>query len=227
MEALLLVGGLGTRLALPNLPKALAPIQQIPFLKILLDQLTHWQVSKIVLAIGHRAQAIVDYVNSLHLPIEYSWETAPLGTGGALLNALSKIRAETFLVMNGDSFFDLPLAPFLELHRTHSAVATIACHHIEDISRYGSLELEETGRIRCFQEKRGESKPGWINAGIYLMQKKALEAFPLRSCSLEKDIFPTLIPQGVFAYRHSATFIDIGTPQSLQDAQNVLKSLVV
>ena len=128
MDAIVLAGGFGTRLAttLPNVPKALAPIQGVPFIEILL----HWLersgiVSRVVFALGHLSQVMSDYLSSRpsHIAIEFSIEATPLGTGGALLQALQKTNSTQILAMNGDSFFDLPLKAIREFHLAHGASA--------------------------------------------------------------------------------------------------------
>ena len=227
MDALILAGGLGTRLAaaVPHLPKTLAPIQDTPFLQILLNQLLKWKaISRVILAIGHKASLIEEYIQTITypLPIALIRESSPLGTGGALLNALPQIEGETFLAMNGDSFFDLDFEPFFAFHRAKESKLSIACMEIEDTSRYGSILSDRSCRITCFTEKSPLKLPGKINAGIYLAEKKAFTHFPKSACSLEREIFSTLLTSGIYAFSSTGVFIDIGTPQSLKEAQTVL-----
>lgn len=225
IDAILLTGGLGTRLAqtVPHLPKALAPIQGTPFLQLLFEQLhASGLISKIILALGYKASAIQSYCQSLPYPIEFSIETTPLGTGGAILHALSKTTSSTLLVMNGDSFFDLSLSSFLAFHREQQSDFTIACREVEDASRYGAVEFDSRQRIVSFSEKSQSVKPGWINAGLYLIEKRVLSPFPHSSLSLEKEIFPCLLTKKLFAYPHSGVFIDIGTQNSYFEAQEIL-----
>lgn len=228
VTAVILAGGLGTRLALtvPHLPKALAPIQGIPFLHLLFHQLeVSGIVSKLVLALGHKAADIQSFLNreSLSFPIELSVESSPLGTGGALLHALPKVEGDTFLALNGDSYFDLSLSNFLNFHLSRQADISIACQKMEDVSRYGSIEIDSTARIISWAEKSPFKQPGWINGGLYFIQKSLLNSFAPGPYSLEKDFFPLFLRRQMFAYRHEGTFIDIGTPGSYNEAQQILK----
>lgn len=226
VAAVILAGGLGTRLAqtVPHLPKALAPIQGVPFLQLLLQQLEKSGIiSKIVLALGHKAASIQEFLTHTSLPIHYSIEPSPLGTGGALLHALPQADGQTLLVLNGDSFFDLSLSHFLDFHRAHAADLSIACREVEDTSRYGSVEWDSTFQIRGFREKSSLSQPGWINAGLYLIQKDLLKRFSPGIYSLEKDFFPQFLKKKALAYPNAGSFIDIGTPNSYNEAQELLK----
>jgi D-glycero-alpha-D-manno-heptose 1-phosphate guanylyltransferase len=229
VTGIILAGGLGTRLAgtLPHLPKTLAPIQGIPFLKLLLDQLDKSQIlSKVILALGVKAENVQQFLRSRSygFTLETSVESSPLGTGGALLNALERASTETLLVLNGDSYFDLSLPDFLTFHQGKGADVTIDCKEMLDVSRYGSVEIEPSSQKICsFKEKCEQSESGWISAGLYLIQKDLLVSFQQGASSLEKDIFPHFLKNKIFAYAHVGSFIDIGTPNSYNDAQEILK----
>lgn len=231
--AIILAGGLGTRLAgvLPHLPKALAPIQQTPFLKILLQQLERAGIlSKIILALGHKADNIQHFLKDqpCRVPIDFSIETSPLGTGGALLHALHKTSAKTLFVLNGDSYFDFHPSDFLAFHQTKGADISIACTYVKDSSRYGAVEIENfSHRITAFNEKTLTCQPGWVSAGIYLMERAILSQFSEGVYSLEKDFLPHLLKKTIFAYPHKGNFIDIGTPSSYNDAQELLKPWIL
>lgn len=230
ITAIVLAGGLGTRLApvIPHLPKALAPIQGVPFLQLLLRQLEKSSIiSKIVLALGHKAESIQQFLAHTSLPIHYSIEPSPLGTGGALLHALPQADGSTLLVLNGDSFFDLSIPHFLDFHLSHAADLSIACREVEDTSRYGSVEWDSTLHIRGFREKSSLSQPGWINAGLYLIQKDLLKPFSPGVYSLEKDLFPQFLKKKALAYPNVGSFIDIGTPNSYNEAQQILNPWII
>ncbi len=224
--AIILAGGFGTRLApiLPHLPKALAPICGVPFLQILLRQLEKTSLfSKAILALGHKATDIQAYLEKapLDLPIDYSIETTPLGTGGALLQALQKADTDLVLAMNGDTFFDLSFPDFIAYHAAKKADFTLACRHVPDASRYGRLELSSHGKILSFQEKSSIPQEGWINGGIYLFHRHLFDGYHPKSYSLEKDLLPSL--KELYAFPQKGTFIDIGTLQSYDEAQEILK----
>ncbi|PIS03459.1 MAG: hypothetical protein COT85_00050 [Chlamydiae bacterium CG10_big_fil_rev_8_21_14_0_10_42_34] len=228
IDCIVLAGGLGTRLkeTVPDKPKPLAPIQGTPFLDLLLNQLPF--ASKIVLAVGYKASQIIDYYTNSPLPLDFSIETTPLGTGGAIKHALQKTTTNDLLVLNGDSFLNLSFEPFIKAHQNANADLTIASVHVENASRYGRLTLDsQTNKIVGFQEKSLNVEPGWINAGIYLMKRDLFENLDLGpTFSLEKEVFPHLLNKNVLSYPCSGTFIDIGTKESYLQAQQLLTAKV-
>ena len=228
VTAIVLAGGLGTRLlaSVPHLPKALAPIRGIPFLKLLLNQLEASNIVKeIILALGHKAEAIRTFIDTYHspIPIKLSVEPTPLGTGGALIQALPLASSSPLLVLNGDTYFDLPFASFLNFHKTRKADITLACREVSDTSRYGSIEITPSLRIASVSEKAPISQSGWINGGIYLIETHLLTPFPQGQYSIEKDFFPQFVKKWCYAFPHDGNFIDIGTPNSYNEAQEILK----
>ena len=227
LEVIILAGGLGTRLAsaVPHLPKILAPIQKTPFLHILLTQLAKANIiSKAILALRHRADEILQALSiPLPFPIEASFESHALGTGGAVLQALSKTSQEDILVINGDTFFDLSFSTLHAFHVEKKATITVATRQVPDRSRYGSIEIDSSSKIISYQEKATHSGKGLISAGIYLIQKKILLDLSIKESSLETDFFPLFIQKGAFSYLHSGVFIDIGTPESYEEAQTILQ----
>lgn len=228
IDAIILAGGFGTRLSqtLPHIPKALAPIKRVPFLDLLLEQLqASGIISKVVMALGYKAAHIETHVSqkSYSFPIEFSIEPTPQGTGGAIVLAVEKTTTNTLLILNGDSYFDLDLAHFLRAHLEKKGMGSIACREMEDTSRYGTLEIDPSDRIHSFREKNGCNTKGWINAGVYLMQKELFSSLPQANYSLEKELLPRFLEKKLFAYPHSGAFIDIGTPESYDEAQEILK----
>ncbi len=227
LDALILAGGLGTRLApvVPDLPKALAPIRGTPFLDLLLDRLAESKtVSKAILALGFRSEAILRHYRGKTppLPIRFVVEGEPLGTGGAVLNALPHTTGDALLILNGDCFCDLSYADFAAYHRAKKADVTLATFFSDDLRRYGSICFGDDGRICGFQEKAAEKKAGYLSAGIYLAQREALSSFETKACSIETDLFPKLLAKKAFAYVHRGSFLDIGTPESYTLAQEGL-----
>lgn len=230
VPVLILAGGLGSRLAhtVPHLPKALAPIQNTPFIHLLLRQIEKSALfSKIILALGHKASLIEQAAlpSNLSIPIEISRESIPLGTGGAILNTLDRIESDVFMVMNGDSFFDISFSRFFHFFYASKASVSIACAPIPatDPYRYGTLQLDLSGRVLKFSEKTNMPTSHWISTGIYLMKKELFADLPLIQLSLENDLFPRFLEKGIFGYIQQATFIDIGTHESYHEAQNTLK----
>ena len=218
IESIILAGGLGTRLreCVPDLPKPLAPINGAPFLDILLKQLETFPVSKIVLAVGYKAECIQDAYKGRSLI--FSVEDEPLGTGGALKKALALTSSEHVLALNGDSFLDIDFTAFWQQHQETRADLTLACLSMEN-ERYGSVSFEEdTRRIRSFTEASS-----WINGGVYLMQRDLLKEFP-PFFSLEKEAFPALLHKNLYGFPCKGTFIDIGTKSSFCEAQQLLRA---
>jgi NDP-sugar pyrophosphorylase family protein len=233
MEAVVLAGGQGTRLrkAVAGLPKSLAPIGKHPFLNYLLGWLRAQGVTDIILAVGHRRRDIVRHYNR-HQPqgmrLRYSIETTPLGTAGALRNLRSMLEGEEFLVLNGDSIFDVDLRQMLSFHRRHRAKTTLALASPPEAGRYGSVLLDPRGRIKAFVEKRAAVLPGrggqssaskWISGGLYIMSRAVFRHIPgQRDVSLEKEVFPRLIGGPFYGFPSKGYFIDIGVPEDYRRA---------
>jgi D-glycero-alpha-D-manno-heptose 1-phosphate guanylyltransferase len=232
MEAVVLAGGRGTRLrkAVPSLPKSMAPIGKGPFLSYLFGWLRAQGITEIILALGHRRKAIARYY-ARHQPsglsLRYSVETAPLGTGGALRNLRSMLAGEEFLVVNGDSIFDVDLRQMLAFHRRHRSETTLALASPPETGRYGSVVLDARKRIKAFLEKQtapeGENGAGrrrWVSGGLYIMNKAVFRHMPRRQeVSLEKDFFPRLIGRPFYGFPWEGYFIDIGVPEDYRKAQ--------
>lgn len=225
MDAIILAGGLGTRLkkTVPNLPKPLAPINNVPFLEILLDYVASFPfIDKVVLATGYKAEAITEFCDNHNYPFELSCsiETNPLGTGGAVKLAMQQTTSTTVAIFNGDSFFEVNLNKMHQAHKDWGGFLTLACAQVDDTSRYGCVEFDGA-RITTFKEKSASEGSGVINGGIYFLER-SLELPRDDAFSLEKDLFPIVLKKGVFGYRSSGKFIDIGTKESYFEAQGVL-----
>ncbi|MHB1938882.1 MAG: sugar phosphate nucleotidyltransferase, partial [Acidobacteriaceae bacterium] len=172
MEAILLAGGLGTRLAsrLHGIPKPMALVAGRPFLEILLNRLKRAGCTRVLLSVGHLHAVIQNHfgVSFYGMWLDYVIESVPLGTGGAIRTALAKATEDTVLVLNGDTFLQMDYAAMLESHAAEATSLTIAITQQADIARYGGVVLAGK-RIVGFQEK-GQTGPGWINAGVYALQ---------------------------------------------------------
>ena len=166
MKAVLLVGGLGTRLrsAVSSLPKALASVGDRPFLELLVRQLARQGISQLVMCTGYLAEQIEDTLgdgSSFGVKIEYSREAVPLGTGGALRLAQRYMQHECeFLVLNGDSFLQIDFSELISFHRKHDSLATIAVVPVQNASRYGTVHVEADDRVLRFAEKTGDNEIG-------------------------------------------------------------------
>ena len=225
VDAMVLAGGLGTRLrrTIPDRPKALAPIAGRPFITYLLDQLSAAELRSATLCVGYLADQIRTALGSEYegLPLEFSKEETPLGTAGALASALPKTNSDTIMVFNGDSFCDADLDAFLNSHEARRGSASLLLAKVPDVSRYGAVQVNPDGEITSFDEKSAGKGSGWINAGIYLIERRLLESMPpARPLSLERDVFPGWAGHGLLGVKAAARFIDIGTEDSFQAAQH-------
>jgi len=225
VSALVLAGGLGTRLrpVVSDKPKVLAPVAGRPFLTRLLDQLAQAGVRDAILCTGYMAGQIESALGASHGPLRlrYSPEAQPLGTGGALRLALPLTRSDPILALNGDSYCDLDLPAFWRWHNEKRSPASLCLCRVDDVSRYGHVHATAGGRVTRFTEKGSSAGPGWINAGVYLLSRQRVEAIPPgRPVSLERDVLPQWVDQGLFAYPSQGRFIDIGAPDSYAQAQS-------
>ncbi len=226
MEAIVLAGGFGTRLAsrLDGVPKPMAPVAGRPFLEILLNQLPRAGCTRIILSVGHLNQVIQNHFGIAFsgIPIDYAIEDVPLGTGGAIRLALVQAREDSVLVLNGDTFLAANYADMLRFHTAQGAAVTIAVVHQRDIARYGGVVIKEN-RIVGFDEK-GRSGPGWINGGAYVLNKNlAWPSTLAEKFSIEKDFFvPEVARLRLAAYEVEGYFLDIGVPEDLDRAQTEL-----
>lgn len=225
MEAILLCGGLGTRLrsVVSDRPKPMADIAGKPFLHYLVKMLSESGVKHLIFALGYMGEQIEAYFQSgeeYGLSISYSYEDSPLGTGGAIRNALSKVSGENVLVLNADTYFHTDYESLLREQLKNKAAMTIASRKIEDISRYGAILKDESGRILRWNEKMSSDQAeaprlGEINGGIYVMQKSLIKKIPEGKQSLENDCIPVWLEDGLYlqAVPSDGYFMDIGIPE--------------
>lgn len=219
--AVILAGGQGTRLrpVVADRQKVVSLVDKRPFLTFLLQKLYDSGINEIILACGHMAETVRDALKDFP-GLKYSLEAEPLGTGGALLQALRQSDADRLLVMNGDSFLDLDLIKFLHWFDQHAAPAAMVLTKVADVSRYGQVSLQGDW-IQTFQEKQVSNGAGWINAGIYCFERQVLVHLPWEGkFSLERDLFPVLVARKQLAgFPYEGYFIDIGTPETWHQAQ--------
>lgn len=224
LRALILCGGLGTRLrsAVAEVPKVLAPVAGRPFLDVLVAEIRRAGLHRLVLLAGHLADQVERYAGGPlrraypDVELALSAEPAPLGTAGAVKHAARFIDG-TFLLVNGDTFLELDAAALLAAHRAAGALVTLAAVPVPDTSRYGALDVAPDGALRSFTEKATAAGPGLINAGAYLAEPRLLDEIPAgRAASLEREILPALLARGerLQTHRQAGRFVDIGTPES-------------
>ena len=215
MDAVILAGGKGTRLASVSgeSPKVLMPVAGRPFLSHLLDQVRRAGVSRVILSTGYQAERLGEF--AAREKVLTCAESEPLGTGGGLRNTLSMLTSTDVLVMNGDSYVDADLKVLTSAHR---GLVTMLLTAVPDTSRYGRVETIN-GKVSGYVEK-GAAGPGDINAGVYVIARSVIESIPTgRAVSLERDVFPGYIGKGLRAVTGKYRFIDIGTPESYKEAE--------
>lgn len=226
MEAIVLAGGFGTRLrsVVNDLPKSMASVAGRPFLEHLFDYLILQGVNRVVLSVGYKSEYILGHFgeNYRSLEIQYAVENEPLGTGGGMRLALWKIDGPRALVMNGDSLFRFDYRALVEFHMKKKADATLGLRKLEDTSRYGRVTLNRARRITGFAEKGAETGPGYINGGVYVIEKSFIMEPHFRGkFSLERDCFEAYCNQNrFFGYPAGGYFRDIGIPEDFEKANN-------
>ncbi len=224
-QAMILAGGFGTRLqpALQGLPKCLAPVAGKPFLSHLLERLADLGCERVVLCTGYLADQVQAAFGDRFAEMElwYSVEEGPLGTGGAVRLALPLLEGDEFLVLNGDSFCPWEALPFLG-NPVEPALASLLLVEVEDVRRFGSVSILESGKVRSFLEKGAKGGAGLINAGVYRLRREALLQIPRgENISLETQVFPRLAQAGLLTGQvQHLPFIDIGTPESYARAES-------
>ena len=242
-EAIILAGGFGTRLqsVVSDLPKPMAPVNNIPFLNYQFNYLKHYDVKHVVLSVGHLADKIQDYYKTSFngINISYAKELSPMGTGGGIRLALEKCEDKQVIILNGDSFFDVDLKGFYEAHYHHESDFSMAVRKIADASRYGTLKTgnfflassssyknKNFFKVESFFEKSEKNESGIINGGIYILNKKQFFKHTKAShaFSIEKDFFEKQTQKlDIGAYLSDGYFIDIGIPEDYKKAQNDFK----
>jgi len=231
MEAIILAGGLGTRLReqLPDLPKPMAPIGGRPFLEHQIDYWIEQGVRNFILSVGYKREAIEGRFGARYRDAEiaYAVEDKPLGTGGGLVLSAEKLkRRDRFILLNGDTFFEVDLSEMKKMHRRENSDVTVALHQVEENTRYGSVKLAGDGRITDFSGAP-DAGNSLINGGVYIINRAALENTKWRagdSFSIENDLFPAMIESGVrfYGYISDGCFIDIGVPEDYKRAAELL-----
>lgn len=225
MQALILAGGLGTRLndMVRDRPKPLAPVAGRPFLSYQLEFLRAQRIQDVILCVGYRHEQVQRYVESCPIAdvnIQLSVESEPLGTAGAIKNAARFVDG-TFIVLNGDTFAEFELDALVQRHREvksqySATLGTLALTRVASADGYGAVQLGGDCRIVAFDEKKSQSvKECCVSAGIYVFEPEILSRIPPRTkTSLEFDVFPQLIAHErlLAGYISAGFFVDIGTP---------------
>jgi NDP-sugar pyrophosphorylase family protein len=227
-DALILCGGLGTRFqsVTSEQPKGLAKVAGKSILERLIDDLVDQGISRVVLCVGHLREQIIDFFKDRSdIEIFFSIETEPMGTAGALKNALPLVKSGNILVMNGDSLCSIQFQDLHNFHQKKKSFLTIVVSPSEDTKDYGNITLNKANRILSFNEKVESDSVTFINGGIYLIKYEILKLvsnnFPV---SMEIDFFPEIIKKkSCFGYKTDSTIMDIGTPDRYQKINKILE----
>jgi D-glycero-alpha-D-manno-heptose 1-phosphate guanylyltransferase len=231
MQAIILAGGLGTRLRerVVDRPKAMAPVAGRPFLDYLLAWLERGGCQRVVLATGHMAELIEQHAGRRHgrMAVDYSHEREPLGTGGAVRRALEQhLKGEPALVLNGDTWLGLDLAAFARWCAEAPDSDGMVLRQVDDVARFGRVTLKD-GLVASFGEKSVPG-PGLINAGAYWLRERSFQGLALPEVfSIEKQLFePHVARLRLRGYVAEGAFIDIGVPAEFDRAQTLLPGWV-
>jgi NDP-sugar pyrophosphorylase family protein len=227
--AAILAGGLGTRLrpAVDGIPKVLARVSGRPFVIHLLEQMAQADIAHAVLLTGYKADEVRNTLGDKYdgVKLSYSVEATPLGTAGALRQALPEMTTESVLLLNGDSYCDVALARLLAAHRRRRADLTMTLAYVADTERFGRVRYAASDRMTGFLEKQKDAGPGWINAGVYVLTRSLVAEIPAdREVSLEREMLPLWTKERrCFAFRQTKRFLDIGTPADFARAPAFLQ----
>jgi D-glycero-alpha-D-manno-heptose 1-phosphate guanylyltransferase len=222
-QAIVLAGGLGTRLraVVEDLPKVMAPVAGRPFLEHVLDHLAAQGLRRVILAVSYRREIIQAHFGEAYrgMALRYSVEEEPLGTGGAIRQAMDLAEPGLCFILNGDTWLDLDYAAMARAGQSAGARLVMAVRELPDVGRYGALEVRE-GRVTGFLEK-GRSGPGAINAGVYLAATDLFDAHPFPPrFSFEQDLLMAHLKDlAPLAFTVPGGFIDIGIPEDFFRAQ--------
>lgn len=233
-EAIVLAGGLGTRLkqVVSDVPKPMAEVNGKAFLDYILFLLAKNGIKRVILAVGYMHWVIEEFLKhparTYGMEIDYSREEEPLGTGGAIFKALAAVRGDAAFVLNGDTYFDVPLANLETFAVACEANVAFSLTTVDNSSRYGTVNVADNGRILSFEEKvPGTDRPAIISGGIYFMKKSLLTKYPRPiKFSIEQDLFNRELHNlNAYGKVYEGIFVDIGIPEDYALAQSLLKQI--
>ena len=232
VPAIVLCGGAGLRLRslIGSVPKGMAEVAGRPFLEVLLQQLRRYGFERVILAVGYQKEVIQQYFGkrALGLELEYSPESFPLGTGGAIRNAADLVETDSVLIMNGDSYTDADLGQFVAVHREAQADASVILVPADGRGDCGSVRIDGNDKVVSFEEKKDrlEASDTWyVNAGIYMVSRPMIDEIPPGiEISLERELLPRWLLQGkcIQGFICMSGCLDIGTPERYRSARDIL-----
>lgn len=227
-EALIIAGGLGTRIShlSDGRPKSMMEISGLPFIVWQLNWLKKNGIKRVVISTGFLSEQLKSYFDQniqFGIDVDLVREEEMLGTGGAIIFSSKKIQNQNFFCLNGDSICNCSLQEFGSEYFLSNSTAGIIAVEKSDVRRYGSLDVHN-GYLTGFIEKGLKSGIGLVNAGVYAFNKNIFSGMAIRNMSIEKEIFPQLLSETkILVHKVAGDFIDIGTPESLLDASNFMK----
>jgi D-glycero-alpha-D-manno-heptose 1-phosphate guanylyltransferase len=232
MEAIILAGGLGSRLksVVNDRPKVMALISGKPFLNYIIEYLIENGVTSFVFSLGYLSDHITDFISELQLDIsvKYSIETVQLGTGGAIKQALDFITTDNVIVVNADTYFNVDLKNMMKQHLWYNADCTVSLKKLKNFNRYGTVEINDEGKVISFIEKK-QTEEGLISGGYLILNKKKFlectNTFP-KIFSIETDFLQKMLKINVYSYLCNGFFIDIGIPEDYVFAQSNLTTII-
>ncbi len=222
-EAIILAGGLGTRLKseVPDLPKCMAPVAGKPFIDYVIKYLLEQGVNGFVFSLGYKHDVVIKHLESTWPNIKYevAIEKKPLGTGGGIRFASKKVKSKSFFVLNGDTYFAVDLLSMFKNHESNNAQITVALKQMVNFDRYGSVLINQANQICAFREKTSVDS-GLINGGIYLLKKSLIEEISIEDpFSFEKEVLEKYIHKNcIYGFVSDGYFIDIGIPEDFKKA---------
>lgn len=234
MQAILLAGGLGTRLrsVVSDRPKPMALIEGKPFMEYVTRELVRHGVTDIVFAVGYKGTMVEEHFGdgaAFGFHADYAYEETLLGTAGAIKNAGRFITEDRFYVLNGDTFYQIDYTRLLRQQDSQNLDMALVLRRVPDVSRYGQAVLDRDGFLIGFNEKTEDAGEGTINGGIYLMKQRLLDEIPEGKVSLENDMIPRWLSEGrrLGGFVNDGYFIDIGIPEAYFQFQKDVKNKVV
>lgn len=241
MQAILLAGGLGTRLrsVVSDRPKPMALIEDKPFMEYVVHELSRHGVTDIIFAVGYKGSMVEEYFgdgsllkapDGTRMTVRYAYEEELLGTAGAIRNAGRFVTEDVFFVLNADTFYQIDYRRLVQMQKDEDLAMALVLRQVPDITRYGEAVLDEDGRLTGFNEKTTKARPGTINGGVYLMTRELLSDIPDGKVSLENDMIPKWLGEGrrLGGFVNEGYFIDIGIPEDyFKFIEDVKKGVVV
>jgi D-glycero-alpha-D-manno-heptose 1-phosphate guanylyltransferase len=230
LEAIILAGGLGTRLqgVIGAQPKCMAPVDGKPFLAHLFEYADRQKCTRVILSLGYKHKVVIDWLETQeqYFELDYVIEDEPLGTGGGILAAMEQAETDDVVVLNGDTMFLADLREQMKFHNTNKSTTTLALKEMHDFDRYGIVNTNAAGLITSFEEKQYR-KTGLINGGVYIINREHFLAKQLpEKFSFEKDYLERFIGEKKFyGYASGTYFIDIGIPADYARAQEDFKTI--